>query len=65
MNNDLYLKLHSNVGYELAYLLPENQSASFENMLQELEEKSVLLGIRSYGISLTTLEEVFMKYVTF
>ena len=49
------------MGSELTYLLAENQSSVFEEMLQDLEQQSDKLGIRSYGISLTTLEEVFMK----
>jgi ATP-binding cassette subfamily A (ABC1) protein 3 len=53
--------VHGNVGSELTYLLVENQSSVFEEMLQDLEQESEALGIRSYGISLTTLEEVFMK----
>ncbi|RZC40676.1 ATP-binding cassette sub-family A member 3-like, partial [Asbolus verrucosus] len=55
------IQIHGNVGSELTYLLAENQSSVFEEMLQDLEENSEHLGIRSYGISLTTLEEVFMK----
>jgi ATP-binding cassette subfamily A (ABC1) protein 3 len=55
------IQVHGNVGSELTYLLVENQSSVFEEMLQDLEQESEALGIRSYGISLTTLEEVFMK----
>ncbi|XP_063925793.1 phospholipid-transporting ATPase ABCA3-like isoform X3 [Zophobas morio] len=55
------IHIHGNVGSELTYLLAENQSSVFEEMLQDLEQQSDKLGIRSYGISLTTLEEVFMK----
>lgn len=55
------IQFHSNVGSELTYLLAENQATVFQSMLEDLEEKSISLGIRSYGVSLTTLEEVFMK----
>lgn len=54
-------QIHSNVGSELTFLLSENQSSLFEPMLSDLENNREDLGIRSYGISLTTLEEVFMK----
>ncbi|XP_018330699.1 ATP-binding cassette sub-family A member 3 [Agrilus planipennis] len=53
--------VESNVGSELTYLLDEQKSNVFEAMLEDLERNSNSLGIRSYGISLTTLEEVFMK----
>lgn len=53
--------IHTNIGSELTYLLVESQSYIFEKMLKDLEDHSRQLGINSYGISLTTLEEVFMK----
>lgn len=55
------MQVENSVGSELTYVLNENQSPLFEEMLHELEQKSDELGITSYGISLTTLEEVFMK----
>ncbi|XP_076264015.1 ATP binding cassette subfamily A member 3 isoform X2 [Rhynchophorus ferrugineus] len=55
------IEVHSNIGSELTYLLVESQSYLFEKMLKELENHSQQLGVNSYGISLTTLEEVFMK----
>lgn len=56
------VQMQSNVGSELTYLLAENQAEAFQDMLEDLEKNSLKLGVRSYGISLTTLEEVFMKY---
>ncbi|XP_019867946.2 phospholipid-transporting ATPase ABCA3-like [Aethina tumida] len=55
------IEVHSNIGSELAYLLQEDQVSLFEDMLVELEENFSNLKINGYGISLTTLEEVFMK----
>ncbi|XP_050517580.1 phospholipid-transporting ATPase ABCA3-like isoform X2 [Diabrotica virgifera virgifera] len=55
------IEIHSNVGSELTYLLSENNAPVFEAMLKQIEQESNELGIRSYGISLTTMEEVFMK----
>ncbi|CAH1108169.1 unnamed protein product [Psylliodes chrysocephalus] len=55
------IEIYGNVGSELTYLLVEDQVSVFEPMLRQLETDSERLGIRSYGISLTTLEEVFMK----
>lgn len=55
------IEVERNVGTELTYSLREDMSSVFEEMLEKLEKNSVELNIRSYGISLTTLEEVFMK----
>lgn len=49
------------MGSELTYILNEAQSSVFEEMLHELEMKTDELGVRGFGISLTTLEEVFLK----
>lgn len=51
----------SEVGTELSYLLDDRNVLVFQNMLQDLENNSEELNIDSYGISLTTLEEVFLK----
>lgn len=45
----------------MSYQLSEDFSSVFQTMLKELEQKSLELDILSYGVSLTTLEEVFMK----
>ncbi|XP_017768274.1 PREDICTED: ATP-binding cassette sub-family A member 3 [Nicrophorus vespilloides] len=58
------IKIESNVGSELTFLLNEEDSSVFKDMLKDIERESESLGIRSYGISLTTLEEVFMKVGT-
>ncbi|KAI4457986.1 atp-binding cassette transporter subfamily a abca [Holotrichia oblita] len=51
----------TNIGSELTYILAEDQASVFEKMLNDIENRSTNLGINSYGISLTTMEEVFMK----
>ncbi|GMH18706.1 hypothetical protein Nepgr_020547 [Nepenthes gracilis] len=67
--------LVSEVGTEVSFKLPLASSSSFENMFKEMEsymEKSAsnskingikdnFPGIESYGISVTTLEEVFLR----
>lgn len=55
-------QVDTNVGSELTYRLAEDQLHVFEDMLGDLETNAPALGILNYGISLTTLEEVFMKY---
>lgn len=49
------------VGSELVYILPDQSSRYFEDMLAKLEEKSKAIKIAGYGISLATMEDVFMR----
>ncbi|KAG5670263.1 hypothetical protein PVAND_000540 [Polypedilum vanderplanki] len=58
------VKKESEIGTELSYLLDDKNVLVFQKMLKELEENSKELNIESYGISLTTLEEVFLKVGT-
>lgn len=55
------VRVDGDIGTELSYQLAEANSKLFHPMFRELEDRSVELGVDSYGISLTTLEEVFMK----
>ncbi|KAJ6632964.1 Phospholipid-transporting ATPase ABCA3, partial [Pseudolycoriella hygida] len=55
------VQVDGDIGTELSYQLPEERSKVFHEMFSELENRCIELGIDSYGISLTTLEEVFMK----
>lgn len=63
----------SDVGTEISFRLPLSSSSSFEGMFREIENcilestlespsySEKLPGIESYGISVTTLEEVFLR----
>ena len=51
----------TDVGAELSYILPSSSAPSFPELFDMLESEKVSLGIRSYGISVTTMEEVFIK----
>jgi len=55
------VQLESNVGAELSFVLPKEQSAKFEQLFIDLEQNQDSLGIGSFGVSITTLEEVFLK----
>ena len=46
---------------ELSYVLPREMSSHFEQLFTEMELKQKDLGIGSFGISVTTMEEVFLK----
>lgn len=51
----------SNVSAELGVQLPMDQIKNFPALFQEIDNNKDKLGIQSYGISITTLEEVFLK----
>ena len=51
-------KIHKN---EAFFTLPTASVNSFYNLFNEIERKSNELGIESYAVSMTTLEEVFLK----
>ncbi|KYB25231.1 ATP-binding cassette sub-family A member 3-like Protein [Tribolium castaneum] len=55
------IQIHSHVGSELTYILPDKASEKFETLLKDLEYNKPSLGIQNLGISLATLEEVFLK----
>jgi hypothetical protein len=51
----------SNVGAEISFRLPLNASKGFADLFDSFDSNSNRLGIAEYGISVTTLEEVFMR----
>ena len=55
------VQLESDVGAELSFVLPKEQSSKFEELFNHLERNQDALGIDSFGASVTTLEEVFLK----
>ena len=54
-------QLESNAGAELTFVLPRERSPNFEGLFTELETNKIDLGIDSFGASVTTMEEVFIK----
>ncbi|XP_059164210.1 phospholipid-transporting ATPase ABCA3-like [Physella acuta] len=51
----------SSTNTELVFLLPEFCVSAFPKFLQDLEEDLHLLRIQSYGLSTTSIEDVFLK----
>ena len=51
----------TDVGAELSYILPSSATPSFPELFDRLETERKALGIVSFGVSVTTMEEVFMK----
>jgi ATP-binding cassette, subfamily A (ABC1), member 3 len=54
-------KVLSEVSSEASFQLPLASASKFKSLFQELDKSLGELGILSYGISITTLEEVFLK----
>ncbi|KAF0293021.1 ATP-binding cassette sub-family A member 3 [Amphibalanus amphitrite] len=55
------IEYDQNIGAELSYVLPNEASAKFEEMFTELDERRAELKVSSYGASITTMEEVFIR----
>ncbi|XP_054892052.1 phospholipid-transporting ATPase ABCA3 [Poeciliopsis prolifica] len=53
--------MESSAGAELSYILPKESTSRFELLFAELEMNKEELGIASYGASVTTMEEVFLR----
>lgn len=51
----------SNVSAELTVQLPMDQVKRFGQLFMEIDANLSKLGVVTYGISITTLEEVFLK----
>ena len=43
------------------FVLPSNEALKFEGLFKTIETDSKTLGIESFEVSVTTLEEVFLK----
>ena len=54
-------QLENNVSTELTYVLPRDSVGKFALLFSTLEKDKTALGISSFGASLTTMEEVFLK----
>ncbi|XP_035876910.1 ATP-binding cassette sub-family A member 3 isoform X1 [Phyllostomus discolor] len=53
--------LESSAGAELSFILPKESTHRFESLFAKLEKKQKELGIASFGASVTTMEEVFLR----
>lgn len=54
-------KLNSNINSEISFILPTEESGKFPQLFAEIEKNKNELGILNVGISVTTVEEVFLK----
>ncbi len=53
-------KLLSHVGTEISFQLPVGESAAFVSMFEKLDEQISEGVVETYGVSITTLDEVFL-----
>eukprot|EP00002_Diphylleia_rotans_P026663 TRINITY_DN532_c0_g1_i27.p1 TRINITY_DN532_c0_g1~~TRINITY_DN532_c0_g1_i27.p1 ORF type:complete len:1358 (+),score=157.88 TRINITY_DN532_c0_g1_i27:186-4076(+) len=58
VNNASFLR---SSGAEISYALPRDSSSSFGKLFSALNQMASGLGVESYGLSVTTLEEIFLK----
>lgn len=58
-------KVKSEMGSVLCYMLPSEQCSKFPDLFDVLEQEKQQLCISSIGVSITTLEEVFLRLVAF
>ncbi len=54
-------KIITDAGAELTVQLPLSAASKFQEMFSSIDNKMESMGIESYGMSVTTLEEVFIK----
>ena len=55
------IHIETNVGSELTYILSETHQAKFKIMFKDFEENLDALGVSSFGVSLNSLDDVFLK----
>jgi len=53
--------LLSDVGSEVVFQLPMSASSKFQSLFENLDDNLQTLGVDTYGMSVTTLEEVFIR----
>lgn len=53
--------LHEDLNSEISFVLPAEQTAKFSHLFDKLEENKLKLNVDNIGISISTLEDVFLK----
>ncbi|XP_034369621.1 phospholipid-transporting ATPase ABCA3-like [Arvicanthis niloticus] len=54
-------KMETNVAAELSFILPKEHTHRFADLFTDLEGRQVELGISGFGVSMTTMDEVFFR----
>jgi ATP-binding cassette subfamily A (ABC1) protein 3 len=58
-------KVYSDINSEISFILPRERSNAFSELFSVLEKQKAKLEILNIGISITTVEDVFLKYFFF
>ena len=58
-------EVKSNASGELIFALPAADSKSFGALFESLERKKLDLDIGNFGLSITTMEDVFLRYIIY
>lgn len=53
--------LNENLNSEISFVLPSEKTGKFSELFEKLEENKQYLNIDNIGISISTLEDVFLK----
>lgn len=57
-------KVNENLASEISFILPAEQTPKFGELFEKLETQKEKLNVNNIGISISTLEDVFLKYIT-
>ena len=58
-------QINSSINTEISFKLPTEESSKFPKLLTQIEDKKDKLNVSNIGISVTSLEEVFLKLFEF
>ena len=58
-------EVKSNASGELIFSLPAADSKSFGDLFESLERNKVAFDIGNFGLSITTMEDVFLRFPKF
>lgn len=53
--------LDKRAGNDCVFALPRNSTGSFPTLFEELDKQLAVIGVKSYGVSMASIEEVFLK----
>ena len=55
------IKRHSETRKEIHYIIPRDQTSNFKAFFESFDQRLDEFKVKSYGVSMATLEEVFLK----
>ena len=55
-------KVNENLNSEISFILPVGETLKFSELFNKIDEQKEYLNVKNIGISISTLEDVFLKY---